>query len=148
MLYDHLFVFNDTHTGCLPSKFSFPSDGHCVKTHKIAPAVGNDRGDLEIKDYVVLPRQNQDHPPRTLILDFTIANDLFESSRLFPRAQFSHPRDGTLDPDGALKAAAKSKIRHCRRLYAERQGPIVFMPLNVFTVGSGLLQYSLSLSKQ
>ena len=102
MLYYDLLVFNNTHTGCLQAKLSFGLAGHCVKTHKITtPAVGNDRGDLEIKDYVVLSRQTQDHPP------LTIAHDLFGSSRLFPRAQLSHPRDGALDPDDALKAAAK-----------------------------------------
>ena len=30
------------------------SVGHKVKIHKITPATGKERGDLEIKDYVVL----------------------------------------------------------------------------------------------
>ena len=31
------------------------SVGHRVKTHKITPAVGNERGDIEIGKYIVLP---------------------------------------------------------------------------------------------
>jgi hypothetical protein len=32
------------------------SVGHRVKIHKITPAKGKERGDLEIKDYVVLQK--------------------------------------------------------------------------------------------
>ena len=49
------------------------SVGHRVMMHKITPATGKERGDLEIKDYVVLqkPQGQADclPPPRTLILD-------------------------------------------------------------------------------
>ncbi len=49
----------------------FGSMGHRVKIHKITPATGKERGDLEIKDYVVLqkPQEQDDRlpPPRTLI---------------------------------------------------------------------------------
>ncbi len=52
------------------------SVGHRVKIHKITPATGKERADLEIKDYVVLqePQEQTDRlpPPRTLILDFTL----------------------------------------------------------------------------
>jgi hypothetical protein len=52
------------------------SVGHRVKIHKITPATGKERGDLEIKEYVVLqkPQEHADRlpPPRTLILDFTL----------------------------------------------------------------------------
>jgi hypothetical protein len=52
------------------------SVGHRVKFHKITPVTGKERGDLEIKDYVVLqkPQEQVDRlpPPRTLILDFTL----------------------------------------------------------------------------
>ena len=34
----------------------FGSVGHRVKIHKITPATGKERGDLEIKDYVVLQK--------------------------------------------------------------------------------------------
>jgi hypothetical protein len=54
------------------------SVGHRVKIHKITPVTGKERGDLEIKDYVVLqkPQEQTDRlpPPRTLILDFTLTH--------------------------------------------------------------------------
>jgi hypothetical protein len=54
------------------------SVGHKVKIHKITPSTGRERGDLEIKDYVVLqkPQEQADRlpPPRTLILDFTMTH--------------------------------------------------------------------------
>ncbi len=46
---------------------------HRVKIQKITSSTGEERGDLEIKDYVVLqkPQEQADRlpPPRTLILD-------------------------------------------------------------------------------
>jgi hypothetical protein len=49
------------------------SVGHKVKGHKITPATGKDRGDIEIKYYVVLQKpQAQDNclpPSHTLIMD-------------------------------------------------------------------------------
>ncbi len=57
------------------------SVGHRVKIHKITPATGKERGDLEVKDYVVLqkPQAQDNHlpPPHTLIADFTMT--LFDS---------------------------------------------------------------------
>jgi hypothetical protein len=54
----------------------FGSVGHRVKIHKNTPTTCKERGDLEIKDYVVLqkPQEQTDRlpPPRTLILDFTL----------------------------------------------------------------------------
>ncbi len=48
---------------------------HRIKIHKITPPTGKERGDLEIKDYVVqeTPQEQVDRlpPPRTLILDFS-----------------------------------------------------------------------------
>ncbi len=35
------------------------SVGHKVKIHKITPATGRERGDLEIKDYVVLQKPQE-----------------------------------------------------------------------------------------
>jgi hypothetical protein len=47
------------------------SVGHKVKIHKITPGTGKERGDLEIKDYVVLqkPQDQTDRlpPPRTQV---------------------------------------------------------------------------------
>jgi hypothetical protein len=49
---------------------------HRVKIHKITPVTGEERGDLEIKEYVVLqkPQEQTDRlpPPHTLKLDFTL----------------------------------------------------------------------------
>ncbi len=54
------------------------SVGQRVKIHKITTVTGNGRGDLEMKDYVVLqkPQERTDRlpPPRTLILDFTLTH--------------------------------------------------------------------------
>ena len=49
--------------------------------------------------------------------------------------QLTHTRrsDGAPDPDGALKAVARIKIRHYRNLYLNRPDPIVFLPLPVDT---------------
>ena len=64
----------------------FGSVGHRVKIHKITPATGKERGDLEIKDYVVLqkPQEQADRlpPPRTLILDFTLTQTRYDSSHV------------------------------------------------------------------
>jgi hypothetical protein len=44
------------------------SVGHRVKTHKITPSTGNERGDIEIQDYVFLPRGEDGRiPPRTVV---------------------------------------------------------------------------------
>jgi hypothetical protein len=52
----------------------FGSVGHRVRIHKITPASGKERDDLEIKHYVVLqkPQEQTDllPPPRTLILRY------------------------------------------------------------------------------
>ena len=54
------------------------SMGHSLKIHKITHATGKERGDIEIKDYVVLQKpQTQDKrlpPPRTLIMDYTMTH--------------------------------------------------------------------------
>ena len=43
--------------------------------------------------------------------------------------------DGAPDPDGALKAAVRIKIRHYRNLYLNRPDPITFIPLSMDTTG-------------
>ena len=62
------------------------SVGHRVKIHKITPATGKERGDLELKDYVVLqnPQEKADRlpPPRTLIMDFTLTHTRFLEDQL------------------------------------------------------------------
>ena len=62
------------------------SVGHRVKIHKITSVTGKERGDLEIKDYVVLqkPQEQSDRlpPPRTLILDVTLTHTCNGSSHV------------------------------------------------------------------
>ncbi len=61
---------------------------HRVKIHKITPATGKERGDLEIQDYMVLQKpQEQDEclPPRTLILYFTLTHPRFGRSHVHPQ---------------------------------------------------------------
>ena len=52
------------------------SVGHRVKIHKITPATVKERGDVEIRDYVVLqkPRDLTDclPPPRTLMVPLSL----------------------------------------------------------------------------
>ena len=54
----------------------FDSVGHRVKIHNVTPPTDKERGDLEIKDYVVLqkpqPQATRLPPPRTLIMDYTM----------------------------------------------------------------------------
>ena len=62
------------------------SVGYRVKIHKITPATDKERGDIEIKDYVVLQKpQTQDNrlpPPHTLIIDYTMTHIRFGCSNL------------------------------------------------------------------
>ncbi|MCG3769725.1 MAG: hypothetical protein JW384_00855 [Nitrosomonadaceae bacterium] len=117
------------------------SVGHRVKIHKITPAQGKERGDLEIRDYVVMqkPQDGTDRlpPPRTLIMDFTLTHTRFGRSQLHSLGQLTHSRrcDGAPEPDGALRESARTKIRHYRQLYVNRPDPIAFMPVAVDTSG-------------
>jgi hypothetical protein len=112
---------------------------HKVKIHKITPATGRERGDLDIKDYVVLqkPQEQADRlpPPRTLILDFTMTHTRYDRSHLNLNGQLTNTSrsDGTPEPDGAIKAVARKKILHYRQLYVDCPDPIVFMPVAVDT---------------
>ena len=62
------------------------SVGHKVKIHKITPTTDKERGDIEMEDYVVFQKpEGQDtrlHPPRTLIVDFTMTHVRFGCSHL------------------------------------------------------------------
>ena len=116
----------------------FGSVGHKVKIHKITPATGQERGDNEIKDYVVFQKpQGQDNrlpPPRTLIMDLTMTHVRFGLSHLQPIGQITHTRrsDGAPDPDGTLKEVVRIKIRHYRN-YLNRPDPLACS----FVVSSG-----------
>ena len=77
------------------------------KIHKITPPTVKERGDIEIKDYVVLQKpQTQDNrlpPPHTLIMDYTMTHIRFGCSHLHPMGQLTNTRhsDGSPDPDGS-----------------------------------------------
>ena len=115
------------------------SVGHRVKIHKITPDTDKERGDVEIRDYVVLqkPRDGTDclPPPRTLILDFTMTHQRFGRSQLSSLGQLTHTRrsDGAPEPDGALRTVTRAKIRHYRQLYINCPEPIDFMTVTVGT---------------
>ena len=113
------------------------SVGQRVKIHKITPATSKERGDIEIKYYLVLQKpQTQDNrlpPPSTLFMDFTMTHIRFGRSHLHPMGQLTNTRssDGSPDPDGTLKEAVRIKIRHYQNVYLNRPDPIAFIPLVV-----------------
>ena len=113
--------------------------GHRVKIHNITPATGKERGDIEIKDYVVLQKPQTDRlpPPHTLIMDYTVTHVRFGRSHLHPMGQLTNTRrsDGAPDPDAAFKEVARIKISHYRNLYLNHPDPIAFIPLDVDTTG-------------
>jgi hypothetical protein len=119
----------------------FGSVGHRVKIHKITPTTGKERVNLEIKDYVVLqkPQEQTDHlpPPRTLILDFTLTHTRYESSHVHTTGQLTNTTrsDDTPDLDGALREVSRKKILHYHQLYINRPDPITFLPTVVDTTG-------------
>jgi hypothetical protein len=92
------------------------SVGHKVKMHKITPATGKERGDIEIKDYVVLqkPHEQNDQlpPPRTLIMDFTMTHPRYGRSHVHPIGHLTNIMcsDGAPEPDGALRVSTRKKI--------------------------------------
>ena len=117
------------------------SVGHRVKLHKITPTTGKERGDIEIKDYVVMQKpQTQDNrlpPPRTLKLDYTMTHIRFGRSHLHLMTQLTNTRcsDGAPERDGTLKEVARIKIRHYRNVYLNHPDPIDFIPLTLDTTG-------------
>jgi hypothetical protein len=70
------------------------SVGHRVKIHKITPATGKERGDIELIIYYVVlqkPRDLSDclPPPRTLIMDFTLTHKCFRRSQVYSLGQLT-----------------------------------------------------------
>jgi hypothetical protein len=112
-----------------------------VKIHNITPATDKERGDVEIRDYVVFQKPRDLTgclpPPATLILDFTLTHTRFGRSQLSSLGQLTHTRrtDGAPEPDGALRTVTRAKIHHYRQLYINRPEPITFMPVTVDTAG-------------
>jgi hypothetical protein len=66
---------------CPCRRFSFDPYGDHIQTCQRTPAAGHERGDNEIKDYVILPRGEDDRlPPRALMMDVTIIHDHYGST--------------------------------------------------------------------
>jgi hypothetical protein len=114
------------------------SIGHRVKTHRISPPAGNERGDITIKDYFILPHREDDRiPPRTLVMDFTMTHDLYGRTTQHTNGTLRHGVSsiGAPQPDGGLNKAVRLKIRHYRQIYTDRTDPISFLPIIVSTSG-------------
>ena len=108
----------------------FRSVGHRVKTHKVTPAVGNERGDIEIGKYIVLPRgQDNRLPPRPLLVDFTMTHDRFGHSNLHTNGKLTHCLRSTGAPqsDDVLNKDTRIKNNHYLQNYDELPEPVVFM---------------------
>jgi hypothetical protein len=88
------------------------SVGHRVKTHRITPTTGNERGDIEIQDYVILPRGEDDRiPPRTLVMDVSMTHDRHGRTTQHTNGSITHRVSSTGDPqsDGALNKTHRMK---------------------------------------
>ncbi len=114
------------------------SGGHGVKTHRITPPGGNERGDIEIQDNVFLSHGEDDRlPPRTLVMDVTMTHDRYGLTTQHTNGALTHrvPSTGAPQSDGALNKTVRMKIRHYRHIYVDRSDPIVFLPIVVSTSG-------------
>jgi hypothetical protein len=102
---------------------------------------GKERGDLDVKDYVVLQKSQEQTdrlpPSRTLILDFTLTHTHYGSSHVQPTVDLTNTRssDDAPELDGVLREVTRKKILHYRQLYINRPDPIVFLPDEVDTTG-------------
>ena len=111
-----------------------------MKTHKVSSVTVNERGDVEIMDYVIL-RHGEDNrlPPHTLsrLMDVTMTHDRYVRTTHHTNGALSHrvSSTGTHQTDGVLNKTDRIKIRHYRQLYADRPDPIVFLPVTVSTSG-------------
>ena len=95
-------------------------------------------GDIEVKDYVIYPRGEDDRfPPRTMMMDVTMTHDLFGCSTQRTNGSLTHrvSSTGAPQPDGVLKNATSKQIRHYRQLYADKPDPVIFLPVAVNTSG-------------
>ncbi len=96
------------------------SVGHSVKTHEITPAPDIERGDIEIKDYVILPNGEDDRlPPRTLVMDVTMTHDRYGRTTHHTNGTITHRVSSTGPPqtDGVLNKTTRMKIQHYRQIY-------------------------------
>jgi hypothetical protein len=114
------------------------SVGHRGKTHRITPAAGNERGDIEIQDYVILSHGEDDRlPPRTLVMDVTMTHDRYGRTTQHTNGALTHrvSSTGAPHPDGTLNKATRMKIRHDRQIHVDSPDPIVFLTISVSTSG-------------
>ncbi len=114
------------------------SVGHRDEPHKNTPAVGNERGDIEIKDYVILPPGEDDRfPPHTLVMDVTMTHDRYVRTTQRTNEELTHISSSTGAPqsDDTLNNAVRIKVRHYRQIYTDRPDPIVFLPVVMSTSG-------------
>ena len=69
------------------------------------------------------PQEQADRlpPPRTLILDFTLAHTRYGRSHVHSIGQLTNTRrsDGTPESDGVLRVVVRKKILHYRQLYID-----------------------------
>jgi hypothetical protein len=136
---------------CSCNVFQYDSFGDHLQTsqgksvasqvHKITLTTGKERDDLEIKDYVVLekPQEQDDRlpPPRTLILDFTLTHKRYGSSHVHTTGQVTNTRssDDAPESDGSLQVVDRKMILHYLQWYINRPDPIAFLSVVVDTTG-------------
>ncbi len=99
-----------------------------VKIHNITPVTGKERGDLEIKDYVVMqkpqPQGNRLPPPRTLIMDYTMTHIRFGRSHLHPMDQLTNTRRSDGDwPRCVIKRSGQNQNQAIQEFVLESPGP-------------------------
>ena len=98
------------------------SVGHRIKIYKITPATDKERGDIEIKDYVVLQKpQTQDNrlpPPHTLIMDYTMTHIRFGRSNLRPMGQLTNTRRSDGSPRWGSKGSGQNSNPTLSNLYS------------------------------
>jgi hypothetical protein len=73
------------------------------------------RGDIEIQDYVILPRGEDDRlPPRTLVMDVTMTHDRYGRTTQYVNGSLSHRVSSTGAPqsDGVLDKTVRTRIRN------------------------------------
>ena len=98
----------------------------------------NERGDIEIQDYVILPRGEDDRlPPRTLVMDVTMTHDRYGRTTQHTNGALTHrvSSTGAPQPDGVLNKVSRMKIRYYRQIYTDRSDPIVVLTIVVSTSG-------------
>ena len=108
------------------------SIGHRVKIHKVVPGVGNERGDIEVVKYVVLPHGHDNYlTPRPLILDVTMTYDHYGRSTLHTNGNLTDTHSSNVSPqsDGDLNNTTRKKILDHRRIFVDLSDPVVFIPV-------------------